>query len=64
MNDNMAADSPNHAYALALLNDLMIILANMDKRGLDAYDEKGDPIFCPGFWSDQCALALNVKKVA
>lgn len=64
MNDNATPEGPAHAYALALLNDLMIILANMDKRGLEAYDENGEPIFCPGFWANECAKAVGVRKVA
>lgn len=65
MNDNVLNyEGPAHAYALSLLNDLMLILGNMDKAGLDRYDANGDPVFCPGFWAEQCAMAINVKKVA
>lgn len=31
MNDNATPEGPAHAYALALLNDLMLVLANASK---------------------------------
>ena len=63
MNDNLHADSPNHAAALALLNDLMLILANMEAQGVDRVVD-GEPIYCPGFWANECAKVIGVRKVA
>ena len=51
MNDNLPAEGPNHAAALALINDLMLILANMDVQGVDRVVD-GEPVYCPGFWAD------------
>jgi len=31
MNDNLIAEGPNHAAALALLNDLMLVLNNASR---------------------------------
>lgn len=64
MNDNLTPEGPAHAYALALLNDLMVVLANAQKSGLERYDANGEPIFCPGFWANECAKAVGVRKVA
>jgi hypothetical protein len=64
MNDNLNADSPNHAVALALLNDLMIVLANAHATGMERYDDKGEAIYDFGFWANECAKAVGVRKVA
>jgi hypothetical protein len=64
MNDNMEHEGPKHLFAAALLNDLMVILDMADKRGLDILDEDGVPIYGFGYWSRECAKALNVKKIA
>ncbi len=63
MNDNMEHEGPKHLFAAALLNDLMVILDMADKRGLDPLDEDGVPIYGFGYWSRECAKALNVKKI-
>lgn len=64
MNDNLNADSPNHAAALALLNDLMLVLANASRQGLERYDEKGEAVYDFAFWSNECAKMVGVRKVA
>ena len=64
MNDNLVPDGPNHAFALALLNDLMVVLANAHTTGMERYDEKGEPIYDFGFWANECAKAVGVRKVA
>jgi len=60
MNDNMIADSPAHSSALALLNDLMLVLGNASKQGLERYDANGEPVYDFGFWANECAKALNL----
>lgn len=37
-NDNLTPDSPNHAEALSLLTDLMLLLGNAAKQGLERYE--------------------------
>lgn len=64
MNDNATPEGPAHAYALALLNDLMLVLANASKAGLERWDSNGDPVYDPAFWSNECAKAVGVRKVA
>lgn len=64
MNDNLNAEGPQHAYALALLNDLMVILANASASGLEAYDKDGEPVYDFKFWSNECAKAVGVKAAA
>ncbi len=64
MNDNLNADSPNHAAALALLNDLMLVLSNASRQGLERYDEKGEAVYDFAFWSNECAKMVGVRKVA
>lgn len=64
MNDNLIVEGPNHAAALALINDLMLILGNMDKGGLDRMGFDGEPIYDPGFWADECAKVLGVRRAA
>ena len=34
-NDNLTPDGPNHAAALSLLNDLMLVLDNAAKQGVE-----------------------------
>jgi hypothetical protein len=50
-------------FAAALLNDLMVILDNAAKRGLDPLDDDGVPIYGFAYWSGECAKALGVKKI-
>lgn len=64
MNDNLTAEGPAHAHALALLNDLMIVLANASKQGLERFDANGEPVYDFAFWSNQCAIAVGVKQAA
>lgn len=64
MNDNLKAEGPQHAWALGLLNDLMVILANASASGMEAYDENGEPVYDFKFWSNECAKAVGVKAVA
>lgn len=64
MNDNTDFEGPAHAYALALLNDLMVVLANAHKSGLERYDDKGEAVYDFGFWANECAKAVGVRKVA
>lgn len=64
MNDNLDAEGPNHAYALALLNDLMVVLRNAAENGLEAYDAHGERVYDFAFWSNECAKAVGVRKVA
>lgn len=64
MNDNIQADSPNHAAALALLNDLMLVLANASRQGLERYDDKGEAVYDFAFWSNECAKMVGVRAAA
>lgn len=64
MNDNLNADSPNHAAALALLNDLMLVLANASKQGLERFDDKGEAVYDFAFWSNECAKMVGVRAAA
>jgi hypothetical protein len=64
MNDNLNADSPNHAAALALLNDLMLVLANASRQGLERYDDKGEAVYDFAFWSNECAKMVGVRAAA
>lgn len=61
MNDNAIPEGPNHAAALALINDLMLILANMEAQGVDRVVD-GEPVYCPGFWANECAKVLGVVR--
>jgi len=45
MNDNLTHEGPAHLFATNLLNDLMILLDNAAKQGVDRYDENGEPIY-------------------
>ncbi len=64
MNDNAIPEGPNHAAALALLNDLMLVLGNAASQGLERYGADGEPIYDFGFWSNECAKMIGVRKVA
>lgn len=64
MNDNLIPEGPNHAAALALLNDLMLILANASKAGLERYDADGEAVFDFAFWSNECAKIIGVRAAA
>ncbi len=61
-NDNIDHEGPKHLYACAVLSDLMILLNNAAKEGLDRRDEDG-LIYDWAFWSGECAKALGVKKI-
>ena len=63
MNDNLDHEGPKHLFATNLLNDLMVLLNNDAKEGLDRWDEEG-PIYDWAYWSGECAKALAVKKIA
>ena len=62
-NDNIDHEGPRHLYACSVLNDLMILLDNAAKEGLDRRDDEG-LIYDWAFWSKECAKALGVKKIA
>jgi len=64
MNDNLIPDSPNHASALALLNDLMLVLSNASRQGLERYDANGEPVYDFAFWSNECAKIIGVRAAA
>lgn len=64
MNDNLIPDSPNHAAALALLNDLMLVLSNASRQGLERYDANGEPVYDFAFWSNECAKIIGVRAAA
>jgi hypothetical protein len=64
MNDNIDYEGPNHAHALALLNDLMLVLSNAAKHGLERYDADGAPVYDFAFWSNECAKAVGVRAAA
>ena len=64
MNDNLPAEGPNHAAALALLNDLMLVLGNASRQGLERYDSNGVPVYDFGFWANECAKVVGVCQAA
>ena len=64
MNDNLIPDSPNHAAALALLNDLMLVLSNASRQGLERYDANGEAVYDFAFWSNECAKIIGVRAAA
>lgn len=64
MNDNLPAEGPNHAAALALLNDLMLVLSNASRQGLERYDSNGEPVYDFGFWANECAKMVGVRAAA
>jgi hypothetical protein len=63
MNDNLDHEGPKHLFATNLLNDLMVLLSNAAKEGLDRCDDDG-LIYDWAYWSGECAKALAVKKIA
>ncbi len=63
MNDNLDPTSRNHAEALALLNDLYLILSNMEREGVDKPDADGEGVYQPGFWARECAKVLGIKAL-
>lgn len=63
MNDNIDFEGPKHLFATNLLNDLMVILDNAARQGIDPLDEEGLPIYDFAYWSGECAKALGVKKI-
>lgn len=64
MNDNLIAEGPNHAAALALLNDLMLVLSNASRQGLERYDANNEPVYDFAFWSNECAKIIGVRAAA
>lgn len=64
MNDNLIPDSPNHAAALALLNDLMLVLSNASRQGLERYDANGEPVYDFAFWAKECGKVIGVRAAA
>ena len=64
MNDKLIAEGPNHAAALALLNDLMLVLSNASRQGLERYDANGEPVYDFAFWSNECAKIIGVRAAA
>lgn len=64
MNDNLIPEGPNHAAALALLNDLMLVLSNASRQGLERYDANGEPVYDFAFWSNECAKMVGVRAAA
>ena len=56
MNDNHTtlAEGPRHQEALALLENLKLILANADKSGFERIDREGDKVFDFAYWRDEC----------
>lgn len=63
MNDNIDVEGPKHLFAINLLNDLMVVLGNAAKNGVDVLDSEGLPIYDFEYWSRECAKALGVKKI-
>jgi hypothetical protein len=64
MNDNLpAVEGPRHAEAVALLNDLYLILRNMGVEGVDVIGADGEPVYQPAFWAGQCARVLGIKMM-
>ncbi len=64
MNDNLIPEGPNHAAALALLNDLMLVLSNASRQGLERYDANGEAVYDFAFWSNECAKIIGVRAAA
>ena len=64
MNDNLIPDSPNHLAALALLNELMLVLSNASRQGPERYDANGEPVYDFAFWSNECAKIIGVRAAA
>jgi hypothetical protein len=64
MNDNIEFEGERHLFASNLLNDLMVVLGNAARNGVDVLDEDGLPIYDFEYWSRECAKALGVRKIA
>ena len=64
MNDNCNVEGPNHAAALSLLNDLMLVLGNAGKQGLERYGSDGEPVYDFAFWANECAKIIGVRAAA
>jgi hypothetical protein len=62
-NDNLTPDGPNHAAALSLLNDLMLVLDNAAKQGMERYDADGEQVYNFAYWSSECARAIGIRKI-
>lgn len=60
MNDNMEPEGPRHAQALALINDLAILLKNASARGLEVYDQNNIPVYQFAWWAKQCDKQLDL----
>lgn len=64
MNDNLPTEGPAHAAALALLNDLMLLLRNASQMGMERYNADGEAIYDFAFWANECAKVVGVRQVA
>jgi hypothetical protein len=64
MNDNIEFEGQRHLFASNLLNDLMVVLGNAARNGVDVMDSEGLPIYDFEYWSRECAKALGVRKIA
>lgn len=63
-NVNLQPEGPNHAEAINLLSDLMMLLGNAAKQGLERYDDSGQPVYDFAFWSKECARVIGMQKIA
>lgn len=61
-NDNLTPDGPNHAAALSLLNDLMLVLDSAAKQGVERYCSEGEPVYDFAYWSSECARVIGMRK--
>ena len=62
-NDNLTPDGPNHAAALSLLNDLMLVLERAAKQGVERYSSEGEPVYDFAYWSSECARVIGMRKI-
>ena len=62
-NDNHTPDGPNHAAALSLLNDLMLVLDSAAKQGIERYCSEGEPVYDFAYWSSECARVIGMRKI-
>jgi hypothetical protein len=62
-NDNLTPEGPNHAAALSLLNDLMLVLDNAAKQGMERYDADGEQVYNFAYWSSECARVIGMRKI-
>lgn len=64
MNDNHTtlAEGPRHQEALALLEDLKLILANAAKSGFERIDGQGEKVFDFAYWRDECERILRLVE--